>query len=77
MEGVVDNPQEWVADHIRRFLATGGHPRPGVDDLLLTTRGRRTGTLRRTALTDLRDGGSRSAGRHGHDGGHPDPAPSR
>ncbi|MCJ0873431.1 nitroreductase/quinone reductase family protein [Streptomyces sp. AP-93] len=40
----------WVADHIRRFEETGGVPRPGVSDLLLTTRGRRSGVLRRTAL---------------------------
>ncbi|KUH37738.1 MULTISPECIES: nitroreductase/quinone reductase family protein [Streptomyces] len=51
-----DNPTPWVADHIRRFEETGGHPRPGVADLLLTTRGRRSGLLRRTALAYVRDG---------------------
>jgi deazaflavin-dependent oxidoreductase (nitroreductase family) len=50
-----DNPTPWVADHIRRFQETGGHPRPGIADLLLTTRGRRSGLLRRTALTYVRD----------------------
>jgi deazaflavin-dependent oxidoreductase (nitroreductase family) len=51
-----DSPNPFVADHIRRFEATGGRPRPGVDDLLLTTRGRRSGTLRRTALVYAKDG---------------------
>ncbi|WP_225992623.1 nitroreductase/quinone reductase family protein [Actinomadura montaniterrae] len=35
---------------------TGGRPRPGVNELLLTTRGRRSGELRRTALAYERDG---------------------
>jgi deazaflavin-dependent oxidoreductase (nitroreductase family) len=51
-----DNPTPWVADHIRRFEETGGHPRPGAADLLLTTRGRKSGLLRRTALAYVRDG---------------------
>ncbi|GHG75133.1 nitroreductase family deazaflavin-dependent oxidoreductase [Streptomyces griseocarneus] len=51
-----DNPNPWVADHIRRFEKTGGRPRPGVADLLLTTRGRKSGLLRRTALAYVRDG---------------------
>jgi deazaflavin-dependent oxidoreductase (nitroreductase family) len=55
-DGVVDSPNAFVAEHIRRFEATGGRPRPGIDDLLLTTRGRRSGTLRRTALVYARDG---------------------
>ncbi|OLF07964.1 nitroreductase/quinone reductase family protein [Actinophytocola xanthii] len=55
MPEVQDSPNPWVAEHIRRFEATGGRPRPGVDDLLLTTRGRRTGRLRRTALVYQRD----------------------
>ncbi|WP_229070951.1 nitroreductase/quinone reductase family protein [Actinoplanes sp. DH11] len=54
-EQVHDSPLPFVAGHIRRFEQTGGRPRPGFDDLLLTTRGRRTGTLRRTALLHLRD----------------------
>ncbi|WP_431045502.1 nitroreductase family deazaflavin-dependent oxidoreductase [Streptomyces sp. P1-3] len=53
---VHDNPTPWVADHIRRFEETGGRPRPGVNDLLLTTRGRKSGLLRRTALAYVRDG---------------------
>lgn len=52
---VHDSPDTWVADHIRRFLKTGGHPRPGINDLLLTTRGRHSGESRRTALVYARD----------------------
>ncbi|WP_411111013.1 nitroreductase/quinone reductase family protein [Streptomyces sp. c-19] len=55
-DAIHDNPTPWIADHIRRFEETGGHPRPGAADLLLTTRGRRSGLLRRTALAYLRDG---------------------
>ncbi|WP_329007532.1 nitroreductase family deazaflavin-dependent oxidoreductase [Micromonospora rifamycinica] len=59
-EQVVDSPEGWVADHIRRYVATGGvegHEwQPGVFTLLLTTRGRRSGKLRRTALIYGRDG---------------------
>ncbi|MEV4542805.1 nitroreductase family deazaflavin-dependent oxidoreductase [Micromonospora echinaurantiaca] len=51
-----DSPDAWVAEHIRRYVATGGNARPGMDDLLLTTRGRRSGLLRRTALVFVRDG---------------------
>lgn len=53
---VHDSPNTWVAEHIRRFEESGGRPRPGVNDLLLTTRGRRSGELRRTALVYGRDG---------------------
>ncbi|MCY0937693.1 nitroreductase/quinone reductase family protein [Streptomyces sp. H34-S4] len=51
---VADSPDPWGAEHIRRFEETGGQPRPGVRDLLLTTRGRRSGVLRRTALAYVR-----------------------
>jgi len=56
---VYDNPIGWVADHIRRYAESGGtrgHRFNGHDALLLTTRGRRTGNLRRTALYYGRDG---------------------
>ena len=57
---VVDSPRGWVNEHIRRYLATGGADghdwKPGVPTLLLTTRGRRSGLLRRTALIYGRDG---------------------
>ncbi|MCX4526391.1 MULTISPECIES: nitroreductase/quinone reductase family protein [unclassified Streptomyces] len=55
-ESVTDSPNAWVAEHIRRFEETGGRPRPGISDLLLTTRGRRSGLLRRTALAYVRHG---------------------
>ncbi|MEV6246549.1 nitroreductase/quinone reductase family protein [Streptomyces sp. NPDC051742] len=53
---VHDNPNPRIADHIRRFEETGGHPRPGTADLLPTTRGRRSGPLRPTAPAHVRDG---------------------
>ncbi|WP_030491699.1 nitroreductase family deazaflavin-dependent oxidoreductase [Micromonospora chokoriensis] len=55
-EEIFDSPNTWVAEHIRRFVETNGNARPGVNDLLLTTRGRRSGKLRRTALVYARDG---------------------
>jgi deazaflavin-dependent oxidoreductase (nitroreductase family) len=55
-ENVVDNPEPSVAQHIRRYLVTIGRARPGMNDLLLTTRGRKSGNLRRTALVYARDG---------------------
>ncbi|MBM0276164.1 nitroreductase family deazaflavin-dependent oxidoreductase [Micromonospora tarensis] len=56
MPTVHHSPNAWVATHIPRFEETGGQPRPGVNDLLLTTRGRRSGELRHTALVYERDG---------------------
>ncbi|MDM4722676.1 nitroreductase family deazaflavin-dependent oxidoreductase [Micromonospora sp. WMMA1363] len=57
---VLDSPTGWVADHVRRYVATDGAEghewRRGVFTLLLTTRGRRSGTLRRTALIYGREG---------------------
>ena len=53
MESVFDNPTGWVAAHIRNYVASDGakgHRFHGRDALLLTTRGRRSGKLRRTAL---------------------------
>ena len=58
-EEVFDSPKGWVAQHIRRYVETDGrkgHRWRGVDTLLLTTRGRRSGKLRRTALIYGRDG---------------------
>jgi deazaflavin-dependent oxidoreductase (nitroreductase family) len=52
---IFDSPNPWVAEHIRRFAETNGNPRPGVSDLLLITRGRRSGKLHRTALAYARD----------------------
>ena len=58
-EEVFDSPKGWVAKHIRNYVESDGkkgHRWNGVDTLLLTTRGRRTGKLRRTALIYGRDG---------------------
>jgi deazaflavin-dependent oxidoreductase (nitroreductase family) len=58
-EDVLDSPTGWVSDHIRQYVATDGeqgHHWRGVPTLLLTTRGRRSGKLRRTALIYGRDG---------------------
>jgi deazaflavin-dependent oxidoreductase (nitroreductase family) len=59
-EPVTDSPTGWVGRHIRRYVdsdgANGHEWRPGVFTLLLTTRGRRSGQLRRTALIYGRDG---------------------
>lgn len=58
-ERVIDSPVKWVADQIRRYVETGGkegHNWRGVNILLLTTRGRKSGLLRRTALIYGQDG---------------------
>jgi len=58
-EEVFDSPTGWVAKHIRRYADSdgrNGHRWNGVQTLLLTTRGRRSGKLRRTALIYGRDG---------------------
>lgn len=57
-EPVLDPPDGWVARHVRGYLETEGrkgHLFHGLPTLLLTTRGRRSGTLRRTALIYGRD----------------------
>lgn len=58
-EPILDPTTDWVADHVRRYVATDGADGAswnGVDILLLTTRGRRSGALRRMALIHGRDG---------------------
>jgi deazaflavin-dependent oxidoreductase (nitroreductase family) len=58
-EEVTDSPTGWVAKHIRRYVETGGqdgHSYYGNETLLLTTRGRKSGKLRRTALIYAPDG---------------------
>lgn len=50
---VYDSPTGWVARHIQEYVATDGrrgHRWSGVSTLLLTSKGRTTGKLRRTAL---------------------------
>jgi deazaflavin-dependent oxidoreductase (nitroreductase family) len=56
---ITDSPIKWVADHMRDYVASGGkrgHRWSGMNTLLITTRGRKTGTLRRTALIYGQDG---------------------
>ncbi len=60
-EEVFDSPVGWVAQHIRGYIESDGetgHRWRGVSTLLLTTRGRISGKLRRTALIYGRDGDS-------------------
>ena len=54
-----DSPIKWVADHIHRYTMSdgkSGHRWSGVYTLLITTCGRKTGMLRRTALIYGQDG---------------------
>ena len=58
-EEVFDSPKGWVRDHIRGYVESNGkvgHLWRGVHTLLLTTRGRKTGKLHRTALIYAQDG---------------------
>ncbi len=58
-EEIVDSPTGWVARHVRRYVETdgrSGHKWNGRQTLLLTTRGRKSGKLRRTALIYGQDG---------------------
>ena len=52
-EEILDSPTGWVREHIRSYVESDGakgHQWRGVSTLLLTTRGRKSGKLRRTAL---------------------------
>ncbi|MCC6613000.1 MAG: nitroreductase family deazaflavin-dependent oxidoreductase [Anaerolineae bacterium] len=54
-----DSPSNWVASHIHDYVESDGekgHLWRGVPTLLLTTRGRKSGLLRRTALIYGQDG---------------------
>jgi deazaflavin-dependent oxidoreductase (nitroreductase family) len=57
---VYDSPSAWVRKHIDSYVETGGEEghewKKGVPTLLLTTRGRKSGKLRRTALIYGTDG---------------------
>jgi deazaflavin-dependent oxidoreductase (nitroreductase family) len=58
-ELILDSPTGWVATHIRRYVESDGkqgHLYHGMPTLLLTTRGRRSSKLRRTALIYGQDG---------------------
>jgi deazaflavin-dependent oxidoreductase (nitroreductase family) len=59
-ETPVDPASGWVADHVRLYTQSNGAQghmwREGVPTLLLTTRGRKSGQARRTALIYAKDG---------------------
>jgi deazaflavin-dependent oxidoreductase (nitroreductase family) len=58
-EKIYDSPTGFVKDHIREYVESDGKQGylwRGVPTLLLTTRGRKSGKLRRTALIFGRDG---------------------
>ncbi len=58
-EQIFDSPVGNVKGHIREYVESNGkkgHLWRGLPTLLLTTRGRKTGRLRRTALIYGRDG---------------------
>lgn len=58
-EEVLDSPTGWVAKHIQQYVETNGqqgHIFNGDPTLLLTTRGRKSGKLYRTALIYGQDG---------------------
>ena len=53
LDRATDSQWDWVAEHTRTYLASGGtegHESNGVRTLVLATTGRRTGTPRRTCL---------------------------
>jgi deazaflavin-dependent oxidoreductase (nitroreductase family) len=57
-EEILESPTPWVAKHVRGYVETDGkrgHRFYGSPALLLTTRGRKSGKLRRTALIYGRD----------------------
>ena len=52
-EQIHDSPTDWVNEHTRQYVESGGadgHDWNGVPTLLLTTTGRKSGLRRRTAL---------------------------
>jgi deazaflavin-dependent oxidoreductase (nitroreductase family) len=60
-EQVFDSPRGFVKAHIKEFVESGGKKGGiwlGAPALLLITRGRKTGKLRRTGLIYGRDGGN-------------------
>jgi hypothetical protein len=53
LDRATDSRWDWVAEHTRTYLASGGtegHESGGVHTLVLAKTGRRTGTPRRTCL---------------------------
>ena len=75
VEEIYDSPTDWVARHIRKYVDSDGAQGQvfyGVPALLLTTRGRRSGQLRRTALYyGERDGDYVLVASNGGSTGHP------
>jgi deazaflavin-dependent oxidoreductase (nitroreductase family) len=58
-EKIYDSPSSWVRQHIQEYVSSQGsigQRWKGVNTLLLTTRGRKSGKLRRTALIYGEDG---------------------
>lgn len=58
---VLDSSTGWVATHVRRYVASqgsNGHIWYGKPTLVLTTRGRKSGALRRTGLIYGEDQGN-------------------
>jgi len=56
---IFDSPTAWVRKHIEEYVESDGkqgHQWRGLPTLLLTTRGRKSGKLRRTALIYGREG---------------------
>jgi F420H(2)-dependent quinone reductase len=53
------SPSEWVSEQVREYEASGGaegNTMRGVPVIILWTRGRRSGTVRKTPLMKVRDG---------------------
>nr|AZF85894.1 nitroreductase [Catenulispora sp.] len=53
LDAAADSTWDWVAEHTRKYLASGGtegHEANGVLNLVLATTGRRTGQARRCCL---------------------------
>src|SRR4051794_10454487 len=60
LDHATDSQTDWVAEHTRRYLTSGGtegHESNGVHTLVLATTGRRSGTPRRTCLIYGTSGG--------------------
>lgn len=58
-EKVIDSPIAWVADHIKEYVESNGekgHDWNGTQVLLLSTKGRKSGDMRRCALIYGNDG---------------------
>lgn len=58
-EKIIDSPIAWVADHIKEYIDSNGekgHDWNGTQVLLLSTKGRKSGDMRRCALIYGNDG---------------------